>query len=162
MKADIKTERWNESHQEQVRRIFQRYRGERSELIPILQDVQEALGYLPREAMAAVAAFLNAAESAVYGVATFYAQFNFVPQGRHKVKVCQGTACHVRGSGAIVQAVSQALGIKPGETSKDFEFSVETVACFGSCALAPVMVVDGKVYGNVTPKKAKAMMEALK
>ena len=146
---------------EQLKDVFSRYRGDRSELIPILQDVQEALGYIPSEAMSATAGFLRVPESVVYGVVTFYAQFYLTRQGRHKIKVCQGTACHVRGGRRVMQAVRKKLGIAPGETTPDYEFSLERVACFGSCALAPVMVVDGRVHGRMTPQKAQALLESI-
>lgn len=151
----------SESIQQRLPEIFARYRGEASDLIPILQDVQEALGYLPREAMTETAEFLNIPASTVYGVVTFYAQFYLTRQGRHKIRICQGTACHVRGVDKIVQAVENKLGIKPGESTADFEFALETVACFGSCALAPVMVVDDNVYGNMTPDKALKILERI-
>ena len=147
--------------QEQLEEVFGKFDGNRSDLIPVLQSIQDRLGYLPEEAMSKTARFLNIAESSVYGVATFYSQFYLTPQGRHKVKVCQGTACHVRGSEAITRTVSDLLGIKPGETSKDFEFTVERVGCFGSCAIAPVVVIDEKVYGNMTPEKTTKVLKAL-
>jgi NADH-quinone oxidoreductase E subunit len=147
--------------QEQLEEVFGKFDGNRSDLIPVLQSIQDRLGYLPEEAMSKTARFLNIAESSVYGVATFYSQFYLTPQGRHKVKVCQGTACHVRGSEAITKAVSNLLGIKPGETSKDFEFTVERVACFGACAIAPVVVIDEKVYGNMTPEKTTKVLKAI-
>ncbi len=141
--------------------IFSQYAGERGELIPILQDVQRAVGYVPGAAMTQTARFLRIPESAVYGVVTFYAQFHLTRQGEHGVKVCQGTACHVRGGRRILRAVEKKLGIRSGETSEDYRFSLERVACFGSCALAPVMVVDGKVHGRMTPQKAVRVLEAL-
>lgn len=147
--------------QEEVTSIFEQYAGRRSDLIPILQDVQNALGYIPREAMTEVARFLNLERSIVYGVVTFYAQFYLTRQGKHKVRVCQGTACHVRGGKGIMHAVQKKLGIGPGETTADYEFSVERVACFGSCALAPVMVVDGRVHGRMTSLKAEQLLESL-
>lgn len=150
------------SVKEQIKDIFARYRCERSDLIPILQDVQEALGYIPAEAMKETAAFLGVPESVVYGVVSFYAQFYLTRQGRHRIRVCQGTACHVRGGRRIMRAVSKKLGIGPGETTPDYEFSLERVACFGSCALAPVMVVDGRVHGRMTPQKAEALLERVK
>ena len=147
--------------EDELQDVFSRYAGERSDLIPLLQDVQEKLGYLPEEAMKAVAAFVGIPESRVYGVATFYAQFYLTRQGRHKIRVCQGTACHVRGGKRILDTISRKLGIRPGETTEDYRFSLEAVACFGSCALAPVMVVDDKVHGRVTPQKAEQILEAL-
>lgn len=147
--------------QKTIQKIFSGHQGQRNELIPILQDVQAAFGYVPREAMTKTARFLNIPESSVYGVVTFYAQFYRTRQGKHKIRVCQGTACHVRGGRRIMQAVEKNLGINPGETTADYKFSLERVACFGSCALAPVMVVDGKVHGRMTPQKAKKILESL-
>ena len=138
---------------ERLQAVLAKYSGEASELIPVLQAAQAEIGYLPPESRAAIATFLKVPESTVYGVATFYSQFYMTPRGRHTIKVCLGTACHVRGATQIVNAISDKLGINPGETTDDFEFSVEGVACFGSCALAPVVVVNGKVYGNCTPTK---------
>lgn len=150
-----------ETIQNQLGLIFSRYHGRRHELIPILQDVQEALGYVPRAAMTKIASFLNLPESSVYGVVTFYTQFYLTRRGKHKIHVCQGTACHVRGGKWIMHAVRKRLGISPGETTKDYKFSLERVACFGSCALAPVMVVNGKVHGRMTPQKAEKIIESL-
>jgi NADH-quinone oxidoreductase subunit E len=141
--------------------VLARHACEESQLIPLLQDIQDHIGYISSESMQAAATHLNIPESSVYGVVTFYSQFYLTRQGRHTVKVCQGTACHVRGAVEIIRAVSTRLGIKPGETTKDFEFSVERVACFGSCALAPVMVVNEKVYGNVTPEMAVRILDEL-
>ena len=135
--------------------VLELYSRQRQSLIPILQKVQEELGYLPEEAISEIAHFLGLSESEIYGVASFYAQFRFERQGEHVVKVCQGTACHVRGGRRILQAVEHELGIQPGGTTEDYKFSLERVACFGSCALAPVMVVDKTVYGRMTPEKAK-------
>jgi NADH-quinone oxidoreductase subunit E len=134
------------------------YEGERGALIPILQKVQAELGYLPEEAIAEIARFLRVSESEVYGVASFYAQFRFQRQGEHTIKVCQGTACHVRGGQRILEAVERELGIQSEGTTEDYKFSLERVACFGCCALAPVMVVDKTVYGRVTIAKAKQVL----
>ena len=146
---------------QQLKAIFSRYRGHRNELIPILQDVQDAFGYIPRETMTETARFLNIPESAVYGVVTFYAQFYLMRQGKHKIRVCQGTACYVRGGRRIMQVVRKKLGIKPGETTEDYEFTLERVACLGSCALAPVVVVDDKVHGVMTPAKTEELLARL-
>jgi NADH:ubiquinone oxidoreductase subunit E len=146
---------------QELNEVFQKYEGKREELIPLLQDVQGKLGYLPAEARTAIGKFLNVPESVVFGVATFYAQFYLTRQGKHKIKVCRGTACHVRGGRRIMQAVQRKLGIKPGETTPDYEFSLERVACFGSCALAPVVVVDGKVHGRMTTQKAEQIVKGL-
>ena len=138
---------------EQLNEILSHYSGRRDELIPILQGAQEQFGYLPLEVMLGIAKFLRLSESTVFGVATFYAQFKFVPSGKRTVKICRGTACHVRGAPRILDEVEKRLGIKPGGTTDDLEYSLETIACFGSCALAPVMVADDKVYGRMTPTK---------
>jgi len=134
------------------------YQGERGALIPALQTVQEKLGYISEEAVTLIARLLNVSQSEVFGVATFYAQFRFTPPGEHTVKVCLGTACHVRGGEEILDNVSREVGVKSGETSKDGKFSLERVACFGSCALAPVMVVNKDVYGRLTIQKAKEII----
>ena len=138
---------------EKLAGIFSRYTGKREELIPILQEAQSLFSYLPTEAMLEISRFLRVPESTVFGVSTFYAQFKFSPTGRRTVKVCRGTACHVRGAPRILDEVEKRLGIKPGETTDDLEYSLETIACFGSCALAPVMVVDNDVHGRTTPRK---------
>jgi NADH-quinone oxidoreductase subunit E len=134
----------------QLDKILSRYSGEKSDLIPILQEAQESFGYLPEGVMRKAARFLRLSESVVYGVGTFYAQFKFAPTGKRLVKVCRGTACHVRGGARILREVEKQLGIKPGETTADLSYSLETIACFGSCALAPVMVVNKNVYGRMT------------
>ena len=143
----------------ELREVFENYEAKREELIPILQDVQEKLGYLPKEALVSISRFLNVPESVVFGVTTFYAQFYLTRQGRHRIKMCCGTACHVRGGRRIMQAVQRKLGIKPGETTEDYQFSLERVACFGSCALAPVVVIDGKVHGRMTTQKAQQVLK---
>lgn len=139
--------------EKQLDEILSRYTGESGDLIPILQEAQERFGYLPGEVMQWIAKFLRLPESNVFGVATFYAQFKFTPIGRRIVKVCRGTACHVRGGTRILGEVERQLGIKPGETTDDLEYSLETIACFGSCALAPIVVIDKTVYGRMTTKK---------
>ena len=131
-------------------KILSHYSGRRDELIPILQEAQEKFRYLPEDVMVGIAKFLRLSESTVFGVATFYAQFKFSPSGRRVVRVCRGTACHVRGGARILREVEKRLGIKPGQSTGDLEYSLETIACFGSCALAPVMVIDQNVYGRMT------------
>ena len=138
--------------------ILSHHTGKKDELIPILQEAQEQFGYLPSEVMLEIAKFLRLPESTVFGVSTFYAQFKFSPTGRRKVRLCRGTACHVRGAPRILEEVEKQLGIKPGQTSDDLEYSLETIACFGSCALAPVIVVDDNVYGRMTPKKVAQIL----
>lgn len=141
--------------------ILEQYRGQKDALIPVLQRVQAELGYLPEEAVSEVAHFLGMSSSEIYGVASFYSQFRFERQGEHAVRVCQGTACHVRGGRRIMSAVCQGLGIEPGGTTEDYRFSLERVACFGSCALAPVMVVDNAVYGRLTTVKARKILSSI-
>jgi len=143
---------------EQLDDILSQHSGESGDLIPILQEAQERFGYLPEEVMAGVAKFLRLPESTVYGVGTFYAQFKFTPTGKRIVKVCRGTACYVRGGARILSEVERQLGIKPGETTDDLEYSLETIACFGSCALAPVVVVDKVVYGRMTTRKVTEVL----
>lgn len=144
---------------EELQEILEKYKGEKGDLIPVLQEVQARFGYLPDEAMQRVARFLRLSESTIYGVATFYAQFKFTPVGKHIIKVCRGTACHVRGVSRILDEVEKQLGVKPGETTSDLEYTLETIACFGSCALAPVLVVDETVYGNMTPEKVTNILK---
>ena len=137
----------------QLEKVFSSYEGRRDELIPLLQDVQEELGYLPEEAMLAIGRFTGVPESGVYSVATFYAQFRFAPIGRNHVMVCRGTACHVRGAPRILEEIEHQLGIKEGETSDDLEYSLETVACIGACGLSPCIMTNKKVAAKLTPKK---------
>ena len=144
--------------EEQLGEILSRHTGDSSELITVLQEAQEGFGYLPEEVMARIAKFLRLPASTVYGVVTFYAQFKFTPIGKRVVKVCRGTACHVRGGARILREVEKRLGIKPGETTDDLEYSLESIACFGSCALAPVVVVDKTVYGRMTTGKVEQIL----
>jgi NADH-quinone oxidoreductase subunit E len=147
---------------EQIDEILSRYSGEKGDLIPILQEAQERFSYLPKEAMQKIAKFLRLPESTVYGVGTFYAQFKFAPTGRRLIKVCRGTACHVRGGVRILRETEKHLGIKPGETAADLGYSLETIACFGSCALAPVMVIDKTVHGRMTTTKVGQILAEVK
>ncbi len=139
--------------------ILAPYKGKPDALIPILQKVQAEIGYLPEDAMLEIARTTGLSESRVYAVATFYAQFYFSRRGRHQTKVCAGTACHVKGGARILEAFERELGISCGSTSEDYEHSLETVACVGSCALAPVVVVDEEVYAEVDSKKISRIME---
>jgi NADH-quinone oxidoreductase subunit E len=143
---------------ERIISILQSHSRDRESLIPILQEVQGELGYLSEEAVSEIAQFLDIAQSDIYGVASFYAQFRFQRQGEHACKVCQGTACHVRGGRRIMSEVTQQLGIEPGQTTPDYKYSLEKVACFGACALAPVMVVDKNVYGRMTTPRVKKIL----
>ncbi len=133
-------------------------RRERRNLIPILQMVQQELAYLPPEAIQMVAEHLEISACEVYGVATFYNQFRFTPPGKHPIKVCLGTACHVKGGEIILEHFERKLGIRDGETTADREFSIERVACVGCCALAPVAVEGETVHGQMAPSKVEGMI----
>ena len=143
---------------EKLAEILSHYKGKPDEVIPILQEVQEQFRYLPEEAMQGIAKFLHLPESTIYGVSTFYAQFKLVPSGRRIIRVCSGTACHVRGGARILREVEKRLGIKPGETTEDLEYTLETVACIGACALAPTMTVDTETHGQMTTKKVAEIL----
>lgn len=130
-----------------------------SGLIGILQKTQAVYGYLPEVVVREVERQTGVPASRIYGVVTFYAQFSIVPQGRHKVCVCQGTACHVRGGYGVLRAVENRLGIMPGETSDDMQFSLETVACLGACSFAPVMTVDGQYHAKMKGSKVAPIID---
>jgi NADH-quinone oxidoreductase subunit E len=129
-----------------------------SDVIPMLQAVQESYGYLPRPVLEAIAARTRISATRIYGVATFYERFRFEPAGRHFVQTCQGTACHVNGARGVGRAVRETLGVEDHGTTADAAFTLETVACLGCCSLAPVMMVDETVYGNLSPSKAKRVL----
>jgi len=148
--------------QERLNEILSSYQGKKEELIPILQQVQQVFGYLSEPAMEGIAKFLKLPESTVFGVGTFYAQFKLAPSGRNIIRVCRGTACHVRGGARILREVEKHLGIKPGESTPDLEYCLETVACIGACALAPTMVVNNETHGQMTTKKAAEALEQFK
>lgn len=133
-----------------LREILPEYKPSSQNLIPLLQRVQVEFGYLPEDAMLAVAQYAGVPESHVFGVASFYAQFRFTPIGRKKVCVCRGTACHVRGAAAILDEAENLLGVKVGETTPDREYTLETVACIGCCALSPCVTVNNEVHAKLT------------
>jgi len=139
--------------------ILQKYREQEGALIPMLQEAQGQYGYLSEEVLAYISRGLKIPLSRIYGVVTFYAQFYLTPRGRHTVRVCRGTACHVRGGKNIRKAVQQFLGIEENETTPDFKFTFETVACLGACALAPVLLVDKNYYGKLTPAKVSKVLK---
>jgi len=131
--------------------VFEKYAAQPGALIPILQKAQDIYNYLPPEVLQLIADRLGIALSKVYGVATFYAQFYLERRGRHILKLCDGTACHVKGTPTLLAAVEEEYGIRPGETTPDGELTVEVVYCIGSCALAPATVLDGRVMGHMRP-----------
>lgn len=142
--------------------LRKRFKGREEELIPMLQSVQRELGYLPEPALLEIARLTRVSAARVYGTATFYAQFKLQPTGRYIVKVCRGTACHVRGSDRILEDIQNHLGVTPGQTTADRLFTLETVACFGSCALAPIMVINDTVYGNTGRTKALRLLDDIR
>ena len=143
-----------------IEHILVRYpEGDRGFLIPILQEVQEHYGYISSDAVDEIAEFTKVPPGEIYGVASFYSQFRFTKPGKHTVKVCLGTACHVRGSSRILEWMEHKLKIKAGETTPDGQFSLERVACFGCCALAPVVVVDTDVHSRMTSTKGQKLLK---
>jgi NADH-quinone oxidoreductase subunit E len=134
--------------------LLEKYRGQKGALIPLLQGTQAEYGFVPREAMTRIAEFLGEPLSSVFGVATFYAQFRLVPRGKHVIRVCHGTACHVSGAPLVSLEVERHLGIQDGENTEDMLFTLESVACLGACGMAPVMMIDERTYGKLTPDKA--------
>lgn len=145
--------------EERVKKVLAGFTGDQSELIPILQRVQQEFGFLPAQAMSQVARFTGVPESTIFGVATFYAQFKFVPVGRNVIKVCRGTGCYVKGAPRLLDEITKLLNIEDGQTTPDRKYTLETVACFGSCALAPVLVMNDTVYGRVTPAKVREILQ---
>ena len=137
----------------QIDRIITSYHGQKWALIPLMQEIQEKVGYIPPEAIPRIASALGLFPSQVQGVITFYAQLYTEPRGKNIVRVCRGTACHVRGGKSILKLVKQYLGVEEGQTTDDMEFTLETVACIGVCALAPNMVINKDTYGSMNPKK---------
>jgi NADH:ubiquinone oxidoreductase subunit E len=150
----------DELAEELLREILSFYRGDKRELVPILLEVQTNFGYLPKEAILLVADFLNLPEGHVYSVASFYRRLRLLPLGRQRVTVCRGTACHIRGGPPILREVEKAMGLKEGETSSDLEYTLDTVACIGCCALAPCLTINGKVHGAMTVDKVKELFAA--
>jgi len=132
--------------------------AKRDSLIPILQAVQEAQGFLSRAAVIRISKHINLPASKIYGVATFYNQFRFQPTGRYHIMLCRGTACHVKGSAKLQDIICQQLKIQPGQTTRDGLFSLEVVACIGACGLAPVINVNGEFYSSMTPEKVRELL----
>lgn len=146
---------------ETVKSIVQRYGSDKGFLVPILQDVQKELNYLPREALNAVCSELDVPLSRIFEVATFYKAFSLKPRGRHQLSLCLGTACHVRGALMIQEHMERVLNLKAGETSQDLEFTFETVNCLGACALGPVLVSDQEYHGQMTISKSNKILNQL-
>ena len=151
-----------ETSEKRLNEILSSYEGKKEELIPILQQVQQAFGYLPEPMMKKIAKFLQLPESTIFGVSTFYAQFKLVPSGRNIIRVCRGTACHVRGAPEVLNEIENQLNINVGETTPDNNFTLETVRCLGTCAIGPVVTIDGKYYGQMNSKKIRSILKEYK
>lgn len=143
----------------QLNEVLKKYEGTEGALIPVLQEAQEIYGYLSEEVLDHIGKHLHIPTSRIFGVVSFYAQFYTTPRGRHTVRVCRGTACHVRGGKHVLRAVQQHLGVGENETTPDFKFTFETVACLGACALSPVLLVDKNYYGKLTPAKVEQVLK---
>ena len=146
----------------QLERIITGYRGKRWALIPLLQEIQEKVGYIPPEVIPQIAGAMNLFPSQVQAVITFYAQLYTKPRGKNIVRVCRGTACHVRGGKSILKLTKQHLGIEEGQTTEDMEYTLETVACIGVCALAPNMMVNKVTHGSMNPQKVARLFGGIK
>ncbi len=138
--------------------VIDKHRGQTWALIPLLQDIQEVVGYIPPESIEPVAEALNLFPSQVQGVATFYAGFSLKPKGKYVIRVCKGTACHVKGGRSILRLMRKELGLHEGETSPDYRFTLETIACLGACFLAPTMMVNRAYYGKLSPPKVNTIL----
>lgn len=138
-------------HENEYRRLIENYAGKPESILAIMQDIQKEYNYVPRLAISLVSRHVGIPVSRVYAIASFYKAFSLTPKGRFVFRVCDGTACHLKSSETLVDQLQNKLGVRPGETSDDGMYSVETVNCLGACALAPVMVVNGRVYGKVSP-----------
>jgi len=134
----------------------------RGDLIPLLQKIQDEYGYLPAAVLKEVSERTDIPTSGMYGVITFYSQFHTKPHGRHTVRCCRGTACHVKGSRSVALVVKRLLNVDEGETTEDLRFTFETVACLGTCFLAPVMMIDSDYYGSLTPTRVKSILQSYK
>ena len=146
--------------EETIESILDNYQHDKGMLVSILQDVQAEYNYLPKESLVAVGKGLDAPLSQVYSVATFFKAFSLKPRGRHLIDVCLGTACHVRGGVRIMEAIERGLGIKQGETTEDFKYTLERVNCVGACALGPIVIVDGGHLGGMTTDKVKPLLDS--
>ncbi len=144
--------------EKEIRRLLQNFGNDEKEIIPALQKVQEKYGYLPRKSLECVAEKFGSSISKVHGTATFYSQFSLEPQGEYNIKVCEGTACHVKGAEDIVGAIEEELGIEMGEVTEDHKFALKSVRCLGCCSLAPVIMINSEIYGNLTEEKMKEIL----
>lgn len=142
-----------------IQLIIARYPAERRYILPIMQDIQKEFNYLPREAVRMIAGYVGAPVSLVYSMATFYKAFSLQPRGRVHMRMCDGTACHIKGSQVVLDEIHKLIGISPGETTADAQFSLETVNCLGACALAPVLVANQRVHPKMTPSAVREIIK---
>ena len=147
-----------ELNKARINKILEKHEHEVGGLIPILQEVQEIYGYLPEEILTYISKHSKVPLSKIYGIVTFYAQFSLVPRGKNTIKICQGTACHVKGGKRVLSKLEKLLGIKAGETSSDLKFTLETVRCLGTCFLAPVMMINHDYFGKLTPDRVSSIL----
>ncbi|MGA8573144.1 MAG: NADH-quinone oxidoreductase subunit NuoE [Desulfobaccales bacterium] len=147
---------------EKLEAILSHYQGGSADLIPVLQDIQDEFNYLPKDQLKVVAHRMQVPLTQVYSVATFYKMFSLEPKGRHQIRVCLGTACHLRGGQRLVETVSRRLGVDIGQTTPDLQFSLETVGCLGSCAQAPLLMVDDQYFGRMSVDKVPKILKSYK
>lgn len=145
--------------EEQLLAVIARYEGVKGKMMPILQEAQDIYGYLPIEIQRIIAEKTDTPLEEIYGIVTFYSQFKLNPNGQVSIAVCLGTACYVKGSGDIIEKVTEILGVEPGATSADGKYSLEATRCIGACGLAPVMTVNGDVYGRLTKADVAGILE---
>jgi NADH-quinone oxidoreductase subunit E len=150
------------TNQQKLDTILSRYEGGSADLIPVLQDIQDAFNYLPKDDLKIVASQLQVPLTQVYSVATFFKMFSLEPKGKHQIRVCVGTACHLRGGQRLVETVSRRLSVEPGHATEDLQFSLETVGCLGSCAQAPLMMIDDKYFGRMAVDKVAKVLKPYK
>ncbi len=152
----------NRTETKELEKIIKKYPPEKRYTLSMMQDIQKIYNYIPKEALKCISNYVDTPTSKLYGIATFYKAFSLQPKGKNIIKVCDGTACHIRSSMVILSEIEKQLNIKAGETTGDGLFSLETVNCVGSCALAPVVVVNDEYYGKVTPQEIKKILEKYK
>jgi len=147
---------------QKVEEILKKHQYRKENLIRILLEVQKEYRYIPEDVVNYIGVAMGIPPAKIYGVATFYSQFSLKPKGKYAIQICDGTACHMEGSVPLMKAIEEEIGIKPGEVTTDLLFSLDQVGCLGACALAPVMVINEEVYGNLTPEKVKEILKQLK
>lgn len=160
--AAYKCECEDVSRDEALGKLLDQYRDYKGGLIPVLQEAQNIYGYLPKDVLQRISKELRIPFSKVFGVCTFYAQFHLKPRGRNIIRVCLGTACHVRGGAQVFEAAQESLGVKQGGTTEDLRFTLETVACIGACGLSPCMMINDDTHGRLAPKQVSGIFESYK